>query len=173
MFGRYHKKEYMQAAINRHLARSILPGIALYEAFLSCGYTQQNALDLFRVFNRHLYAKTAVGYKALGRLPLFFELLRILSARSMSVTYPCDGWTTTWIENSPSRIAFDVSRCFYQDALRKYKCEELLPCFCQIDDEVYENISGRVKWQRTQTLGRNGKICGFRFIAEEKKHEVK
>lgn len=170
----YSNREiYENKALNRHLVRNILPGIALYEAFFNYSHTKQEAIDLFKIFNRILYAKTSIFYKCLGKFPMFFRLLRLLSARTMSVTYPCEGWTTKWIENSSSKIAFDVSRCFYKDTLEKYDREELLPCFCGIDDELYENISNHVKWQRTQTLGRGGKICDFRFIAKEEKYETK
>jgi hypothetical protein len=170
IFGR---PVYTNAALNRHLIKNILPGIALYDAFIYSGLSKEDTLDSISCFYEIIYKKTGVAYRALGRIPFFFQLLRKMAKRSMSVTYPNEGWTTTWIENSDKIIAFDVSRCFYQDVLKKYEHEELLKCFCRIDDYVYEYMSQKVQWKRTATLGRCGSICDFRFIAKEAAHENK
>lgn len=160
---------YENKALNKHLTQNILPGIALYDALLSCGRSQTEAITMFERFNRIFYSKLTSAYRLLGKLPMFYSLLRILTKKSMSVTYPCAGWTTTWLENSASEIAFDVSCCFYQNVLRSYQREELLKCFCQIDDEVYGNMSRNVIWARTKTLGRGDQVCDFRFIREKSK----
>jgi len=160
---------YENQALNKHLTQNILTGIALYEAFLSDDRSQMEAITMFERFNRIFYRKLTSEYQLLGKLPMFYSLLRILTKRSMSVTYPCAGWMTTWRENSASEIAFDVSCCFYQNVLRSYQREELLKCFCQIDDEVYGNMSRNVIWARTKTLGRGDQVCDFRFIRERSK----
>lgn len=160
----FNRTVFSNKVLNKHLIKNILPGIALYDALLYSGLSKKEALDSIGCFYKTMYQKTALIYRLLGRIPFFFLLLRKLTNRSMSVTYPKEGWTTVWIENSNKQIAFDVNKCFYQDILKSYEREELLKCFCQIDDDVYERISPRVKWKRTTTLGRCGSKCDFRFI---------
>ncbi len=159
---------YENKALNTHMTQHILPGIALYDTFLNSGSSQAEALTKFALFNQIYFRKMASAYRLLGKLPMFYSLLRVLTKKSMSVTYPCAGWTTKWLENSSSTIAFDVSCCFFQNVLRSYKREELLKYFCLIDDEVYGNMSNRVKWARTKTLGRGDLICDFRFLKVKK-----
>lgn len=160
---------YANKVLNKHLTQNILPGIALYDALLNDGRSQTEAITMFERFNRIYYRKLTSAYRLLGKLPMFYSLLRIMTKKSMSVTYPCTGWTTTWLENSASAIAFDVSCCFYQNVLRSYQREELLKCFCQIDDEVYGNMSRNVIWARTKPLGRGDQVCDFQFIRERSK----
>lgn len=158
------RRVYINIALNGHLLRNILPGIALYDALTLDNLSEKEVLDSIAIFYKTMYRKTAVAYRLLGKIPFFFHLLRKMAARSMSVTYPKEGWTTVWIENSNEQIAFDVSKCFFQDVLKTYEREELLKCFCQIDDDVYARISPQVEWKRTTTLGRCGSKCDFRFI---------
>lgn len=155
---------FSNCILNKHLTKNILPAIALYDALLHRGLSKEEALDSIECFYKIVYKKTAFMYSLLGRIPFFFQLLRKLTTRSMSVTYPKEGWTTVWIENSNKQISFDVNKCFYQDILKSYEREELLKCFCQIDDDVYDRISPHVTWKRTTTLGRCGSKCDFRFI---------
>jgi len=159
----FNRTVFTNRALNWHLVKNILPVIALYDALVLCGSSKKEAIDYIGSFNKMMYQKTVIVYRIFGRMPFFFQILRNLAARSMSVTYPKEGWTTTWIENSPKRIAFDVSKCFYQVVLKEYEREELLKCFCQIDDDVYERLSPSVQWKRTTTLGRCGSVCDFRF----------
>jgi hypothetical protein len=156
---------YDNNVLNRHLTQNILPGIALYDAFQSTGCSQEEAIALFDRFNQILYRGTAALYRALGRLPGFFPLLRVLCKRSMSVTYPAAGWTTTWLENSSKRITFHVSRCFYHDILTQYDRAFLTRSFCRVDDEVYGNMSSKAVWARTKTIGRGDLICDFCFLS--------
>lgn len=157
---------FSNKVLNKHLTKNILPGIALYDALLHRGLSKERALASIGCFYKIMYQNTAFIYRLLGRIPFFFHLLRKLTTKSMSITYPKEGWTTVWIENSNEQISFDVSKCFYQDILKSYEREELLKCFCQIDDDVYERISPHVKWKRTTTLGRCGSKCDFRFIKQ-------
>lgn len=160
----FNRTMFSNNVLNKHLTKNIFPGIALYDTLLHQGLSKEEALDSIGCFYKIMYQNIAFVYRQLGKVPFFFQLLRKLTTRSMSVTYPKEGWTTVWIENSNEQIAFDVSKCFYQDILKCYEREELLKCFCQIDDDVYERISPRVIWKRTTTLGRCGSKCDFQFI---------
>lgn len=160
----FNRTVFSNDILNKHLTKNILPGVALYDALLHWGLSKQEALGSIECFYKIMYRKTTFIYRLLGRSPFFFQLLRKMTARSMSVTYPKDGWTTVWIENSNEQIAFDISKCFYQDILKIYECEELLKCFCQIDDDIYQGMSPQVEWKRTITLGRGGSKCNFQFI---------
>jgi hypothetical protein len=68
-----------------------------------------------------------------------------------------------WIENSAELVAFDIHRCFYLDVLTAYDAPELTPLYCHLDDLLVENVSPYMRWARTQTLGRGGVCCDFRY----------
>lgn len=157
------RSTYSKKILNWHLFRNILPGIALNQALEQEGRSKTETVRDMAQLYLVLYGNTARIYSAIGHVPGFFSLLRYMSARSMKVTYPADGWVTTWIENSPDRIAFDVHSCFYQKILREYGCEHILKCFCKIDDDMYQAMSPVVEWGRTTTLGRCGAVCNFRY----------
>ena len=40
---------------------------------------------------------------------------------------------------------------------------ELTPICCQVDDWMMENLPPSIRWERTQTLGRGGAVCDFRW----------
>jgi hypothetical protein len=157
---------YPEKVLNWHLVRNILPGIALYQALSKCGET--DTIPKLESFYRELYKNTIRAYRVLGSLPHYYDLLRKLAVRSMRKTYPQSGWRTVWVENSSEQIAFDLYTCFYKDVLQQYQCEVILKCFCQIDDDIYKNMSPDVEWGRTTTLGRCGEKCNFKFIKKNR-----
>lgn len=159
-----NREIYENRTLDGHIRKTILPGIALYKALLNWGISNEEALESLKSFYKQMYRQTATTYKALGKMPFFFQLLRIIAPFNMTVTYPKEGWTTNWIENSNERIAFNVTKCFFEDVLKFYNHEQLLRCFCQIDDDVYQGISPEIQWKRTSTIGRSGSKCDFCFI---------
>jgi hypothetical protein len=73
-----------------------------------------------------------------------------------------EGWSTTWLEDSPARVAYDLTGCFYLDTLTAYGAPELTPSFCRMDDLLYGRLE-RARWGRTGTLARGDARCDFRF----------
>ncbi len=158
------RMQYPERALQKHLDESILPGLALYQALQAQGYDTEPALVLVE---RAFEAWGAVGQKGmskLGRLPFFYQLLRLLTRWVMRGSFPPQGWDTEWVEVSSQVVAFNLHRCFYLDVLTEYGAPELTPFYCRLDDLIYEEVSPYMRWGRTKTLGRGDDCCDFRFV---------
>ena len=52
-------------------------------------------------------------------------------------------------------------RCPYFETCKRYGCPEITRCFCDGDDAGYGNLSPKLIWGRTKTIGRGGDCCDF------------
>jgi hypothetical protein len=153
-------------ALMEHLEENILPGLALYQALREDGHHEQAALKTVeRLFVLSMGQRRG-QLGRLGRLPLFFSLLRALTRRIMARSYPPSGWDVSWPREGRKVVAFDIHRCFYLDVLTEYGAPELAPVYCRLDDLLYEGLWPGVRWQRTGTLARGDGCCDFRFYRE-------
>ena len=157
------RKQYDNRALRQHLAEGILPGIALYQTLLEDPDTQQASLDLVEAALAEGAASSRRSMELLGRLPLYYWLMRVVIKPFMRLNYPAEGWETEWVETSGDEISFNMTRCFYLDVLAEYGVPELTALYCKMDDLVYEDVSPDVKWDRKRTLGRGDDCCDFRF----------
>jgi hypothetical protein len=145
-----------------HLRDYILPGLALYQLWREDGDSPETALAKVDQAFERLAARSRNRMQLLGRLPFVYPLLRILIKPAMG-QYPADGWQLEWKENSTQAIRFDMKRCFYHEVLSRQGAPELTAAFCRIDDLVYGDMSPRLAWRRTQTIGRGAAYCDFCF----------
>lgn len=53
--------------------------------------------------------------------------------------------------------------CLYFKTFKKYNCPQLTHIFCEVDNLCYDNMSKKILFTRTKTLGKNGDICDFSF----------
>lgn len=150
-------------ALRRHQDYVILPGIALYDAFGTNEATMASPLTAMDIFYEHYYYNSKIMYQLLGRLPFYFNLLKGMAKKQMTVTYPSCGFNTTWLHNSNERIEFHVDKCFYYSTLKSYNRSELTACYCTVDDYLYKNMSKKISWDRNKTLGRGDNLCNFCF----------
>jgi hypothetical protein len=151
-------------ALRRHLEESLLPGIALYRALLADPDTQERALPLFEAMMEAWGLSRRTSMEMVGRLPIFYWLIRATVKRMTERDYPPEGWDIEWLEVSRDEIRFDISRCFYMDMLVAYDAPELARAYCRTDDLIYDGISPQASWERTRTLGRGDDCCDFRFV---------
>ncbi|MBE3120246.1 MAG: L-2-amino-thiazoline-4-carboxylic acid hydrolase [Candidatus Atribacteria bacterium] len=63
----------------------------------------------------------------------------------------------------PDVVALNEHSCFYLNVLAEYGLPELTPHFCLLDDFLFEGVSPCIRWERTQTIGRGGEMCDFRY----------
>lgn len=151
-------------ALRRHLEESLLPGIALYQALLADPDTQHEALPLFEAVLEAWGLSRRKSLEFVGRLPIFYWLMRATVKMMTERDYPPEGWDIEWLEVSRDEIRFDISRCFYMDVLAEYGAPELARAYCRVDDLIYDGISPYASWERTRTLGRGDDCCDFRFV---------
>jgi hypothetical protein len=159
-----NRKDYQNKALQNHLERSILPGIALYQSILAFGYPQEQALVIMEAAFREWVKPTRKRIVGLGRLPFYFHLMRVMIKPMMIKNFPESGWKIEWKNLDRKLIAFDMKSCFYLDVLMEFGVPELTPMYCWLDDQIYEGVSPYVKWDRTKTLGRGDDCCDFKFI---------
>jgi hypothetical protein len=152
-------------ALRRHLTRSILPGLALYQILLEHHRgDQQVALDeMDQVFEAWTTGRRINQMVLLHWLPSPFTVFRAAFELLWRTSFPPEGWGVEWVENSNRRIAFDIRRCFYKDTLTTYGSPELTSHFCRGDDLLAEMFPPSIGYRRTTTLGRGGDRCDFRY----------
>ncbi len=148
-----------------HLREYILPGLAHYQLLREAGHTLEAALaEVDQTLNR-VMAPNRRQMQFLGRAPFIFPLLRLAIGPAMR-QYPAPGWQLEWVENSAQAVRFNMHTCFYHETLSRLGAPELTASFCHTDDVVYGEMSPRVAWRRTQTIGRGATYCDFCFARQ-------
>ena len=90
--------------------------------------------------------------------PIPFRLFKLAASLQMKA-FPPDGWEITYLENSNSRLAFNMTRCFYQNTLTEFGVPELTAAFCKTDDIMAEMFPATMRFVREHTLGRGDALC--------------
>jgi hypothetical protein len=150
-------------ALRFHIERSILPGLALYEALLEEGDDRQAALAEMESLMTPSLAGLRWLMPILGRLPDPFATFRRIVPPVVRFGFPPEGWAIEPVEDSQDCIAFDIHRCVYLDTLTSYGAPELTPVYCGGDDTLFEALPPSITWERTMTLGRGDDRCDFRW----------
>ncbi len=150
-------------ALRHHLA-NILAGLALYQTLREENDDREAVMaEIDRILAA--WVERSGQHKLMrimGRLSDPFAMLRIGNRVVLKKSYPPEGWTVEWVEDSDRCIAYDIRECFYLNMLTAYGAPELTAHFCRGDDVQFGNIPG-VAWERTKTLGRGDDRCNFRF----------
>ena len=72
------------------------------------------------------------------------------------------GFTSIYHDMTNTAISVDITACPYQKYFTAAGCPELCKGACISDDVCYGHLK-LVEFKRTQTLGRGGDFCDFRF----------
>jgi hypothetical protein len=159
-----HRPCFHHPALQQHLEKAILPGLALYQTLREEGVGQETALTeidrIIKALVDHLGKRKLM--QIIGRLPDPFSVLRVANRWAMKWIYPPEGWRFEWVEESEQRIAYDARECFYVNVLTAYGAPELTSHFCQVDNLLFDDFPG-VSWERTKILSRGDDRCDFRF----------
>lgn len=158
------RPHFHRPALRRHLEASILPGLALYQTLREERDEQEAVMaEIDRLFTAWAeHSDPSKLMRIMRHLPDPFAILRIGNRLVLKTSFPPEGWTFEWVEDSDQCIAYDIRECFYLNVLTAYGAPELTAHFCQGDDLVFGNIPG-VSWERTKTIGRGDDRCDFRF----------
>jgi len=146
-----------------HLVFSVLPGAAFYTAMREQGWTEDAAADAVA---RTLTAMARPHRRLIQRLTRHESGRRLfmrVAAGGTPLAFPAPGWQTTWIDRSPTRVAFDMTRCFILDLLRRLEATAIAPAYCAVDNTLYDNLCPELCWARTGTLANGASHCDFRF----------
>ncbi|ETJ99591.1 L-2-amino-thiazoline-4-carboxylic acid hydrolase [Eubacterium nodatum ATCC 33099] len=145
---------------------SIISNIALYRCFIDQGLPKDEAKALVKEYSFHIAEKTHKLLKTFFHIPGFFRLFRIFMRKGMSGE---EIWKSRIISDDSRCYRVDVLKCLWADTCEFFGCPELCEIFCLCDHIVFGNIEGFV-FERSQTLGMNGKKCDFCFINKKGKN---
>jgi hypothetical protein len=151
-----------RTALQIDLAFLVLPGAALYTALLEHRRTSRNAAETVSVTLTTMAAPHRRRARLLTRYEPGRRLFMAVARRSLWA-FPSPGWEATWVERSPRRVAFDMTRCFNLDMLRRLDAAAIAPAYCAVDDVVYADLCPQLKWERTGTLATGATHCDFCF----------
>jgi hypothetical protein len=146
-----------------HFENNVLPVIALYQVLLEEGNSPNSALKILDRLLETGIAGQKRFYKFWGRFPFFFDMLRLTLKPMVTRQYPQEGWRNEYPDLGPDVVALNGHGCFYLNVLTEYGLPELTRHFCRLDDLLFEGVTPYVRWERTQTLGRGGELCDFRY----------
>jgi len=147
--------------LREHLNENILPGLAVYQTLQDEGLEMKDSLATVENLIYRAGRTKRRPVELLTRTPSFYQMLRYFTPRFLERNFPPEGFEIEWVENSESRVAFNITSCFYLDVLTAYGVPELTLVYCNQDDLIYEGASPTVLWERTGTLARGDEVCDF------------
>ncbi|MEA3441735.1 MAG: L-2-amino-thiazoline-4-carboxylic acid hydrolase [Chloroflexota bacterium] len=150
-------------ALRDHLHNQILPGLALYQVLREEGQAVEVALSTVERLVDEARRGKRLPIVVLGRLPIFYQVLRRMTPNFLTRNFPARGWEIEWVEDSESSLAFNMRSCFYLEIFQSYGAPELTLVYCKMDDLLFDDVSPYVRWERTGTLARGDDVCDFRW----------
>lgn len=147
-----------------HEVRYLLPALALYNVLLEeyGGDAQAAISDVEEVVRLTILKQTRMPFSPLKWPRKPFPLFR-WGFRLVMKAFPSPSWTIDYLENSPQKVEFNITRCFYFDALTKLGFPELTRVFCRADDAMAEHFPPDIRFERSTTIGKGGDFCDFRY----------
>ena len=143
------------------LHEKVYPGLAVYRSLLENGRDQDTILKLMEsLFQRAFISRLLPGIRLLNLLPDPFPIVRY-AMRKMAFGQ-VGVYDQELVADTRDTFAFNTHRCLIHDTLIALDAGELAPFFCSTDGWLAEALP-KVSWERTQTLGRGGDGCDFRW----------
>jgi hypothetical protein len=147
-------------AARGHL-EGILPAAAVYLE-LSGRLGQDRARELTATCLDAGAERRARVLRLLDRTPWLFPVLRRSGRRMMRRDFSPPAFGVRWAEDSPQRMRFDMTRCYYLDTLTTLGIPELTGLFCHGDEVMYGGLS-HLRFARSGTLAQGCDRCDFCF----------
>lgn len=149
-------------ALKEHTFKRVYPGIAMYETMLKHNISSDDAVWYIREYFQRYCAKVVPYMKGIIALPgiakRFPKFFHNFSLKSFS---PEAGFEYEFPKTNENESRFNVIKCPYMEACKKYGCTEIVKAFCDSDDASYGNLHKNLKWGRTKTIGHDGDCCDF------------
>lgn len=162
-----NRPRFVHPMLRVHLAKIILPGLALYQTLLDKGGDKESVLEEVESLFGATFGRFSPVMSLLNEVPDTFTLFRWITRRTLQLGFPAAGWEIKPVQDDAQCIAFDYTRCFYLDVLRAYGVPELAPLYCKMDDMLYESLPPAIRWHRSGTLAQGDDCCDFRWCWEE------
>ena len=145
----------------KNMEESIFPFAAIYRVLLGGGgMDRDTAMDhmyaIMEAFTRGGMRKT---YETAGKLPFFFPLFRKMFSTGLKGA----SWEVDFLESNKEHFFYDIHRCLWHEVCTELGCPELCKIFCRNDEINFVDVSPRLYFRRSSTLGSGGDCCDFRF----------
>lgn len=148
----------------KNILENILPFISLYQALQETGLNKEQALEeMYAITEQYTRDGMRKTYERAGKLPFFFPLFRKMFTTGLS----CGSWKVTFLENNSEHFFYDITKCLWHDVCTQLGCPELCPIFCHNDEINFVDVTPRLHFRRSQTLGEGGTCCDFRFYRHD------
>jgi hypothetical protein len=159
-----HRQIPKNRILRIHLDQAILPVLAFYQVLLPInnGDKQKTIQEIEGVVRTWILKTTRYFISPLRFFSHPFRIFRPGFEIVMKL-FPAAGFDIDYLEKSEDRVAFDIKGCFFFQTLTHYGIPELTPVFCAADEAMAELFPPSICFQRTQTLGRGGACCDFRY----------
>lgn len=145
-----------------HLVLGVLPGAAMYTALQSQGASRAEAAQIVTDALVTMARPRRRVLRGLVASDLGRRVFMRVAAGSLR-GFPEPGWEATWRERSREQVAFDITRCFDLEMLRRLDAATIAPAYCAVDDALYAHLHPRLGWARSGTLATGASCCDFRF----------
>ncbi len=139
----------------------ILPVAALYQALVEVTGDQKQAYAITETLVKASFFRVQLfGIRMLNYLPDPFPIIRPVLRVMVRFSEMPNGQEI--IRDDRICFAVNVRQCFIYDTLLKIGSPELTPIFCATDDWLSAAMP-KVRWERTQTIGRGANLCDFKW----------
>ena len=154
-------KDYPKA-LRHHTVTNIFPAMGVFDALLAEGFSREEAAEeLMQLFGEAMEAPAAMLRKV-ARFPGLYRKMPKIFVKFVGKQYgPDAGFGVRFYDLGADHAKLDVVECPYCRVCRELGYPEIIPVFCYSDDIVYGNMHPKLKWNRTQTIGRGGNCCDF------------
>lgn len=144
-------------------AESVFRNVALYQA-LCAEIDQQDAYDVVASGMYSVADKAGRLLDRITRLPGMAGAFMRLFEHMVEKTFgDAADFRKDVLVKTPREFRFNMTRCPYVKYHAQCGCPELCAISCITDEHSYGAMT-RVAFERTQTLGRGGEVCDFRFF---------
>ena len=144
----------------KNMLTTIFPFIAIYKVLLNDGMSKEEAMnhmfEITEVYTRSGMRKT---YEKAGKLPFFFPLFK----KMFSIGLKGSSWNVEWVCNTKETFEYNITKCLWYDTCNKAGCPELCKIFCRNDEINFIDVSPRLFFKRSMTIGNGDACCDFHF----------
>ena len=148
-------------ACRGNLEGAILPGAAIYLELLD-HIDKERALTLAGACIAADAERRSRVVHLFDRTPWIFPIFRRMMRLAARRTYVPPAWEAQMLEDTPQRVRFDVTRCYYLDTLTTLGIPELTARYCPNDDVIWGNLR-HIEFRRAGTLGYGCDRCDFYY----------
>lgn len=156
-------------ALKTHTHLRVYPSITIYETLQVYGLSKERAHWYVREYFQILSRNGSKFFQGFFRLfGLYKKGTKIFFDMSVKSFSEEAGFVYRFPEQRENVAAFDIIKCPYLEACKRYGCAELVPAFCDSDDTTYGDMHPCLIWKRTGTIGRGNECCDFRLTLVDK-----